>query len=33
MADHEHIPHNPPLMSKKITVVVPAQTADASSAQ
>ena len=33
MADHEHIPHNPPLFSEKITVVVPAQTADASSAQ
>lgn len=25
LGDHDHIPHNPPLASKKITVVVPAE--------
>ncbi len=31
MGDHEHIPHNPPLYSEKITVIVPPQTSEAGS--
>ena len=30
MGDHEHVPHDPPLYSERITVIVPAQTSKSS---
>jgi hypothetical protein len=32
MGDHEHIAHNPPLYSERITIIVPPQTTDAARA-